>query len=299
MEKQPAPLLETYEEARLLLTAKGWAFSKAAEQLQAMEKLSGFPVSQASLTHRTSPGSNYPIESEVAAAVEGMETLGGYDWQAEIVTAGLRAVHGDPPIVDVRQLAKDLREHFPTDEIAQRLVASLEEKAGQDLLEDVACSIADRLRATSLFQEIVEMSRQLTWNHFAIPAGVGALVACLVLLLAPTVPSRALAAPSAGSLVLIIPGAALDGSPLWFEPASLLAMGEKRPAEQQVPAKTLPGQKVAPCDVGLGQEEIYGNCWAWQGAVKPPCGRLFRHGDKCYAPIAADSRKPVELTPDR
>lgn len=43
---------------------------------------------------------------------------------------------------------------------------------------------------------------------------------------------------------------------------------------------------------------IYGNCWLNVGAVKPPCGRFaFRHGDKCYRPIAADPKKPVEWAP--
>ena len=68
--------------------------------------------------------------------------------------------------------------------------------------------------------------------------------------------------------------------------------GEK-PLDQPIPTWTLPGQKAAPCDAGLGEEAINGNCWAAQAKVKPPCGRLFRQGDSCYRPIAAEPKKPA------
>src|SRR5678810_115393 len=108
-------LLETYEEARLLLEAKGWGIAKAAEHLAEMSGLKRFHILHPKLSKKTTPGSKFPIEPEVAAAVEGMQTWGGYERQTEIVTAGLRAAHGDPPIVDVdvRQLARDLRECLP------------------------------------------------------------------------------------------------------------------------------------------------------------------------------------------
>jgi hypothetical protein len=47
----------------------------------------------------------------------------------------------------------------------------------------------------------------------------------------------------------------------------------------------------------MGEVAINGNCWANQGDVKPPCGRLFRHGDKCYRPVAADPKKPIGPAP--
>lgn len=106
----------------------------------------------------------------------------------------------------------------------------------------------------------------------------------------------ALAASPAGALVLIVANAGPDGEPVRFEPGSLLAMaamGEKVPAEQPIPVKTLPGQKAAPCDSELGEVAINGNCWFASRDVKPPCGRLFRHGDGCYRPIAADPQRPV------
>jgi hypothetical protein len=96
--------------------------------------------------------------------------------------------------------------------------------------------------------------------------------------------------------MVMVFGPGADDAPVSFDPGSLRARpvtwGEK-PLDQPIPKFTLPGQRVAPCDAGLGEEAINGNCWAWQGAVKPPCGRLFRRGDKCYAPVAADPKKPV------
>jgi hypothetical protein len=58
--------------------------------------------------------------------------------------------------------------------------------------------------------------------------------------------------------------------------------------------KTLPGQKVAPCDAEGGEAAINGNCWIALRDVKPPCGhRTFRHEDACYRPVAEDPKKPA------
>jgi hypothetical protein len=336
---EPTPrLLETYEEARLLLEAKGWGIAKAAEHLSEMRELARFNISQTKLSKRTTPGSKVPIEPEVAAAVEGMQTWRGYERQVEIVTKGLLALHGDPSIVDVGQVAADLRE-LPASGLAPKLVEALEEKAGrraasfvQEIAERAASELTPKLveavgevapklveavgevapklveavealeektsqRADSFFQKLAERFGRTSGKQIAISAGSGALVGCcLALAVAPLLPVRADAATQPGPLVVIIPDGALDGSPLRFEPESLLAAvawGEKMPAEQQVPKKTLPGQKVAPCDAELGEVAINGNCWAAQADVKPPCGRLFRHGDKCYRPIAAEPKKPA------
>jgi len=54
---------------------------------------------------------------------------------------------------------------------------------------------------------------------------------------------------------------------------------------------------VAPCDAEWGEVAIYGNCWVGVVDVKPPCGRLFRHGDICYRPAAADPKKPIGPAP--
>jgi hypothetical protein len=271
-----------------------------------------FHISQTKLSIKTKPGTNHPIEPEVAAAIEAMETRGGYERQTEIVTKGLLALHGDPSIVDVGQVAADLRE-LPASGLAPKLVEALEEKAGQraasfvqEIAERSASELTPKLveavealeekagqRADSFFQKLAERLGRTSGKQIAISAGSGALVGCLALLVAPLLAGAARPEP----FVLVLPGAGADGSTVSFDPRSLfddmpLAWGEK-PLDQPIPVKTLPGQKVAPCNTALGEEAINGNCWAWQGAVKPPCGLLYRSGDKCYRPVAAEPKKPA------
>jgi hypothetical protein len=277
---QPTPrLLETYEEARLLFEAKGWGLAKAAEHLSELSELDRFNISQTKLSKKTTPGSKVPIEPEVAAAVEGMQTWRGYERQTEIVTAGLLALHGDPSIVDVGQVAAEVRERLPASEPAIKLVEALEEKGG--------------LWATRFFQTLAERLGRTSGKQIAISAGSGALVGCLALVtLAPLL----VGATQPGPFLVIIADAGPDGAPVRFDPGAILATpaawGEK-PLDQPIPVKTLPGQKVAPCDAGLGEVAINGNCWGAMADVKPPCGRLFRQGDKCYRPIAAEPKKPA------
>jgi hypothetical protein len=245
MEPAP-PLLETYEEGRLLLEAKGWGLAKAAEHLREMRELARFHISHPKLSKKTAPGSKFPIEPEVAAAIEGMQTWRGYERQAEIVTAGLRAAHAGRPAA-----------RLPAVQRAWRLLRKFAERVGR-----------------------------VSWRPVAVTAASGALVGCLVLLVA--------GAARPGPLVVILPGAGPDGSTVSFDPGAILASpaawGEK-PLDQPIPVKTLPGQKVAPCDAGLSEEAINGNCWMRSATVKPPCGRLFRQGDACYRPIAAEPKK--------
>src|SRR5687767_14526791 len=198
------PLLETYEEARLLLEAKGWGVAKAAEHLSEMRELARFHISHPKLSKRTAPGSKFPIEPEVAAAVEGMETRIGYERQTEIVAAGLRAAHGDRPAAGVRA-------RLPAGQRVSRFLRKLAERFGRAV-----------------------------WKPIFISAGSGALVGCLALLLgAPLFPGRANAA-QAGPLMIIVADAGPDGSPVSFDPRSLLtipaSIGEQ-PLDQPIPVK--------------------------------------------------------------
>jgi hypothetical protein len=242
-------LLETYEEARLLIEAKGWAMTKAAEHLSELPEMARFHISHTKLSRKTAPGEDNPIEPEVAAAVEGMPTWRGHERKTEIVTKGLLARHGAPPLPTSKRIGE---------------------------------------RAWRFLRQLAERFGRAFWMRIAITAASGALVAVL---LAPLLAGAARPEP----FVLVLPGAGPNGSTVGFDPRTLIdepaAWGEKY-LDQPIPVKTLPGQKVAPCDTGIGQVEINGNCWANMGDVKPPCGRLFRHGDKCYAPVA-EPKKPA------
>jgi hypothetical protein len=242
------PLLETYEEARLLLEAKGWGLAKAAEHLRHVPELARFHLNPSKLSEISRAGANRRIEPEVAAAVVGMQTWHGYERQTEIVTTGLLARHGARPAV----------QESPS--VSQRIVRFL--------------------------QTLAERFRRLSWRPVAVTAASGALVGCLVLLVAGS------ARPGPTMVLVFGPGA--DDAPVRFDPGAILAKpaawGEK-PLDQPIPKFTLPGQKVAPCDAGLFEVAINGNCWTKIGDAKPPCGRLFRQGDACYRPIAAEPKK--------
>jgi len=242
------PLLETYEEARMLLEAKGWGVTKAAEHLAEMPEMARFHISHTKFSRKTTLGADKPIEPEVAAAVEGLKTWPGYQRKTDIVTKGLLARRGARP-----------------------LPASL--KLGQ--------------RAFRFLRQLADRFGRAFWTRIAITAASGALVAVLV---APLLAG----ATQPGPFVVMVFGPAGD-DPRRFDPRSLIDMpvtwGEK-PLDQTIPTYTLPGQRAAPCDAGVGQLEINGNCWVQVGTMKPPCGRLFRQGDACYAPVA----EPKKLT---
>jgi len=102
------------------------------------------------------------------------------------------------------------------------------------------------------------------------------------------------AADAAGKAV---PGSAPVVSDLRTFLGAILSpeMGKNEPAEQFVPDKPLQGQKLPPCNTRLGEEEPKGGCWGGMISVKPPCGLLYRYGDVCYRPIAADPSKGVGM----
>ena len=77
-----------------------------------------------------------------------------------------------------------------------------------------------------------------------------------------------------------------------------LDMGKKEEKELWIPKEPAPWQKLEKaCTPDLGEEAINGGCWFSSAAVKPPCKLLFRHGDACYRPVAADPTKPVGMSP--
>src|SRR4051812_38875136 len=197
-------LLETYEEARLLLEAKGWGIAKAAEHLSEMPEMARFHISHTKLSMKTKPGADNAIEPEVAAAVEGMETRRGYERQAEIVTTGLLARHGARP-------------------------PPARQRIGQ--------------RAFRFLRRLAERFGRVFWARIAVTAASGALVGCLALLVAPLLASATQPGPLMlivagagpnGSTVSFDPRSLLDLPAAW---------GEK-PLDQPIPVKTLPGQKV-------------------------------------------------------
>src|SRR3954466_9036778 len=143
-------LLEMYEEARLLLEAKGWGIAKAAEHLSELPEMARFHISHTKLSKKTTPGADNPIEPEVAAAVEGMPTWRGHERKTEIVTNGLLARRGAPPPPASQRIAQ---------------------------------------RAFRFLRRLAERFGRVFWARIAVTAASGALVGCLALLVAPLLAS--------------------------------------------------------------------------------------------------------------
>jgi hypothetical protein len=258
-----ATLLETYEDARLLFEAKGWGLNKVAAELAQLAELARFHLNPTKLSQISRAGANRRIEPEVAAAIEGLPTWPSYERQTEIVTKGLLALHGDPS-VDVGPVVAA--------ELPGALKEALERKARLPRL-----SRAARRRITI--------------------AGSGAAVGCFAVLVALLA-----GATRPGPLMVVFPDKVQpDGSPSLLDPRVLLDMPEvspvapvawgEKPLDQSIPSGPFPGQKTPPCDASYRQEEINGGCWVPIGGGKPPCGKYFRRGDQCYAPVSAPKKQ--------
>src|SRR5262249_42517652 len=135
------PPLETYEDARLLLEAKGWALAKAAEHLRHVPELARFRLNPSKLSEVSRAGANRRIEPGVAAAVAGRQTWQGSERRRETVTGGLLARHGPRPAI----------QEPPS--VSQRVVRVL--------------------------RELALRFRRASWRPIAITAASGALVGCL------------------------------------------------------------------------------------------------------------------------
>jgi hypothetical protein len=73
-------------------------------------------------------------------------------------------------------------------------------------------------------------------------------------------------------------------------------MGKKEEKELWIPKEPAPWQKLAKdCNPRLREEPINGGCWV-RVYGDPPCQDLFRHGNACYRPVAADPNKPVGMS---
>jgi len=114
----------------------------------------------------------------------------------------------------------------------------------------------------------------------------------------PTATTASATQPPA-PLVVVVNGATGTMIDLRDYLGALADMG-KKVQERWVPGEPLPYQKLAKdCDARLGERAIHGGCWAPIAHKPPPCELLYRYGDECYRPIAADPTKPVGLFPDQ
>ncbi|HLL55157.1 MAG TPA: hypothetical protein VK447_16495, partial [Myxococcaceae bacterium] len=97
--------------------------------------------------------------------------------------------------------------------------------------------------------------------------------------------------------VNVVNGATSEASALVRAALALLNMGKKEPKELWIPKEPAPWQKKKDCEASLGETAINGGCWVKVADMAPPCGQIFRHGNACYRPVAADPLKPVGMAP--
>jgi len=128
-------LLERFDEARLLLDAKGWTLEGVAGEIkEQVEKqraegkqpaLAEFEYSQATLSQLS--GTSRPVPPPLAELIEQLKTLPGRERATEIVETGLRVLRGQPAPQSQapQEVAEALLAQFPTDALAQKLAEAL------------------------------------------------------------------------------------------------------------------------------------------------------------------------------
>jgi hypothetical protein len=98
--------------------------------------------------------------------------------------------------------------------------------------------------------------------------------------------------------VNVVNGARSEAAALLRAALALLDMGKKEEKELWIPKAPAPWQKLEKdCKASLGETAINGGCWVKVADMAPPCGEIFRHGNACYRPVAADPMKPVGMAP--
>jgi hypothetical protein len=308
-------LVETWCEAYLLWDAKDWSMEALALEIKdqiasgkrptlATLTVNGRRLSLSESSIQRLASTNERIPDVLAELIEELKAQNpAAEAKTRIVEAGLRVIRG-ATADDPRAIAKALADHFPANEFALKLADALLAQAhvangSGSLLDVFAQAIAGRVPhintarlARIVARRVTRKVPTLSFGRLAVVAVVASVVACGAWFLLDKTRGGSRPAYAPVSPVMVY----MTGSaPIVFDLQSLLGaseMGEK-PLDQSIPPGPLPGQKVPPCDAGLYEEALGGGCWTWVGAAKPPCGRLFRSGDRCYRPIAADPKKPV------
>jgi len=202
--------------------------------------------------------------AEYLMTEEGMPTRPGYEKTAKVVRLGLAALRGE----SFRVIGKKLDAH------------------GGKL--DKLLSEVEAIRA--LFKVAVHVT--------AIVLLIGGLGFAGHQLRADVSSAETTNTTRVPPVVNVVNGAMNAAEAALRAALSALDMGKKAETEFWIPKEPYPWQKTKDCNPDLGERLINGGCWAGMVDVKPPCKLLFRHGDICYRPVAADPNKPVGMLPD-
>lgn len=314
---------DNYAILRLIWSARGYVAKEVSSQLKRQwPKREGLAV--ASVQRKAQYGAKAP--ADIARFIKDPANFpikSGYEEGAEVVRVGLAALEAgnvaDPealaasiaakvPALDPEAIARAItskRLRVPVVRLARKVAHAL--RAQFDVLAAKLDKVDAKLDTAEAKRDA---DTQAILRAVRTTGGLnGMLVLFAFVLLAGAFSDHgrdsfrapeASNAPEPSPRVIIVTNVAQGGAPLAFDLQSFLAaietgeLGKKEPEEFLLPAGPLPGQKLPPCEARLREEAINGGCWT-EIAGHPPCGLLFRGGDKCYRPIAADPTKPIGL----
>lgn len=325
-------VLVTWIVLRMIWEAKGYSTKEMPAKLKAQwPKREG--LSFTSINRKARQNSEAPEDVfEFLMDAKRFPIREGHEEAFEVVRLGVAALQNGA-VADPEKLAAMIAAKVPTLEpevIAQAVASKRLRFPMRRLALKVADALRDQLDAIKarleeaaarretdkqeITSEVRAARRSMHWLTFAVLAvgflGGGALYsrpsgsatapeAARAPGGLPTLPAAT--PPSApAQRIIVLTNVAQSGAPLAFDLQALLGavtgqVGEKV-VDQPIPGQLLPGQKLPPCLGEAGEVALNGGCWTWIAAVKPPCGRyLFRNGDRCYRPVAADPTKPVGL----
>jgi hypothetical protein len=229
--------------------------------------------------------------AEYLASEEGLPTRKGFEKTAKVVRLGLAALNGLPSPTVAGKLdalrSKLDTTHAKIDLNGAKLdshTAKLDTHGGKldTLLTEVAAIRAVLKGAVHVTVTVLLLVGLMMAGH-QLRAGMSS---------AET--ASASQVPPVGN---VVNGATSEAAALLRAALGhLLDLGKKTEEEHWIPKEPAPWQKLAKdCNPRQGEIALNGGCWVYIYDVKPPCGELFRHGDRCYRPVAADPLKPMGL----
>jgi hypothetical protein len=252
---------------KLLVMSRGYLLKEVPGRLPVEEFPNRRGLAEKTLHGNVAEGKAAPRKiAEYLMTEEGMPTRPGYEKTAKVVRLGLAALRGE----SFRVIGKKLDAH------SGKLDKLLSE------VEAIRAVLKVAVHVTATVLLLVGLGFAGHQLRGDVSSGETASATRV-----PPVGDTAKGATGAPGFVVYL-RTVLGG---------VLDLGKKA-EESWIPKDPYPGQKPEKdCDRRLGEMPINGGCWVRIDYVKPPCELLFRHGDSCYRPVAADPTKPVGMSP--
>ena len=256
----------TWSLLRLVAQSRGWHIKELPGQLPRSRFPKRKGLASSTLHAKAKKGARAPRKiAEYLMTEEGLPTREKHKTTAKVVRLGLAALSG-----------------LPSPTVAGKLDALSGKLDTTHAKIDIHGGKLDALRA-----ELAEFRAEHKSGRHVTGTVLG-IVLLLSLFAGRQLLPNTISAETPASMAQALLRAAVGA---WLD------LGKKT-EEHWIPKEPAPWQKLAKdCDKDLGETAINGGCWTKIADMAPPCGKLFRHGNGCYRPIAADPLKPVGLAP--